>query len=81
MLHMFPSNIIGCQQIFFGNLSLDIKLIYICSCLIGIVLMVSSSLFVCLLDKQMKIHHHKLIQLQFNSYLNFDINTRLKVSF
>ena len=81
MLHMFPCNIIACQQIFFGNLSLDIKLVYIFSCFVGVMLMFSTSLFVCLLDKQMKIHHYKLIQLQFDSYLNFDINTKLKVSF
>ena len=81
MLHLFPCNIIICQQILFGNLSLDIKFVYVFSCLVGVILMVSSSLFVCLLDKQMKIHHYKLTQLQLNSYLNFDTNTKLKVSF
>ena len=81
MLHIFPWDIILCQQIFFGNLSLDIKFAYIFNCPMGVMLMVSSSLLVCLLDKQMKIHHYKLIQLQFDSYLNFDVNTKLKVSF
>ena len=79
MLHLFPANVICSQQIFFGNLSFELRFMYMMGCIIGIGFIVSTSLFVCLLAKEMKIHHHKLIQLQFDSYLNLDTNTKLKV--
>ena len=79
MLHLFPANVICSQQIFFGNLSFGLRFIYMMGCLFGIGFIVSSSLFVCLLAKEMKIHHHKLVQLQFDPHLNLDTNTKLKV--
>ena len=48
-------------------------------CVIATAFIVSSSLYVCLLAKEIKIHHHKLVQLQFDSHFNLDTNTKLKV--
>lgn len=80
MLHLFPVNVICCQQVFLSkNIDMELRIGYILGCVIGICFIVTSSLFVCFLDKQMKIHHHKLIQLQFDSHLNLDLNTKLKV--
>ena len=79
-LHLFPVNVICCQQTFFGkNMDTELIIAYVLICLIGISFIVTTSLNICFLDKQIKIHHHKLIQLQFDSRLNLDLNSKLKV--
>ena len=79
-LHLFPVNVICCQQTFFSkNMDTELRIAYVIGCLIGISFIVTTSLNVCFLDKQIKIHHHKLIQLQFDSRLNLDLSTKLKV--
>ena len=80
LLHIFPANIISFQQVLFGSANVQLKILYASSALVGINFLISSSLFVCLLAKEIKIHHKKLIQLQYNHYLNLDIMTKLKVN-
>lgn len=79
MLHIFPANVICIQQILFGDISFQLRIIYIICWLFGISFILLSSLSVCLLAKEMKIYHKKLIQLQCDPHFKMDIMTKLKV--
>lgn len=80
MIHFIPGHIIVLQQILFGNLKMELQLIYIICCFFATLFIASSPLIVSLLYKEMKLQSKKLIQIQFNPNLNFDVNTRIKVS-
>ena len=80
IIHFIPGHIIVLQQILFGNLKMELQLIYVICCFFATLFIASSPLIVSLLYKEMKLHSKKLIQIQFNPNFNFDINTRIKVS-
>ena len=79
MLHLIPVHIISVEQTLFGGFNLYLNLIHAIVCIIITIFIIFSCLFVCLLNKEMKSHSKRLIQLEFNPYLNLDINTKLKV--
>lgn len=80
LLHFIPGHIVILQQILFGNLNVELRFIYVMTCFFATIFTASSPLLTSLLDKQMKLHRKQLFQIQFNPRLNFDINTRIKVS-
>ena len=79
MLHILPSNVICIQQILFGDINFQLRIIYIICWPFGISFILLSSFSVCLLAKEMKVHHKKLIQLQVNPHFKMDVMTKLKV--
>lgn len=81
MIHIIPCHIIIFQQSLYGNLNFELKIIFGILLLYQTIFIVFSSLFVCLLDNSMILLSKKLIQLQFNCAYNFDIRTKLKVSY
>ena len=80
MMHFLPTNIILLQQVLYGQLGFQIKILYIICFVCGIIFIVSSSLFVCLLANEVENHHKQLIQIQLRRHLNLGIVTKIKVS-
>ena len=80
MILLIPAHIFSLQQILFGHLNMQLRILYIICCLYITIFVLLSSLIACQLNTDMKIHSRNLIQLQLNPYLNIDINTSLKVS-
>ena len=80
MMHILPANIILLQQVLYGQLGFQIKILYAICFVCGIIFIVSSSILVCLLANEIKIYQKKLIQIQLKPYLNLDTMTKLKVS-
>ena len=80
MIHVIPCNIILLQQVLYGKLSLQLKILFWVCFFYQTIFIMFSSLFVCLLNKSMILLSLKLIQFQFNPHLNFDINTKIKVN-
>ena len=80
IIHFLPANLICLQQSLFGHLSFEFRIIFIISNCIGTISIVPSSLFVCLLAKDMKVYSKQLYRLQFASNLNLNVKTKIKVS-
>ena len=80
IIHFIPASLICLQQSLFGDLSFELRIIFIISYVIGIISIVPSSLFVCLLAKELKVYSKQLYRLQFASNLNLNIKTKIKVS-
>ena len=64
MLYIIPANIISVQQVCFGEIIFELKIILIISAIFGLSFILSPSLIVCLLEKEMRNHYKKLINLQ-----------------
>lgn len=79
MIHFLPSNIICLQQALFGDLSIQLRILFWICFFIGMIVIVSTSLFASLLSKEIKIFRKKLIQFQFDRHLSLNILTKLKV--
>ena len=79
IIHYLPSNIILLQQVLFGELSFQLRIIFTMCFTFGITFIVSTSWFVCSLAKEIKILTKKFIQIQINQDLNLNINTKFKV--
>ena len=81
MIHFLPANLICLQQSLFGDLSIQLRIIFIICYLIGIISIVSTSLIVCLLTKDMKLYGKQLLQLQFAANLSLNVKMRIKVKY
>ena len=79
MTHILPANIILLQQVLYGQLGFQIKILYAICFVCGITFIISSSLFVCLLANEVENHHKQLVQIQLRRHLNLDIMTKIKV--
>lgn len=80
MVHYLPANLILFQQILFGDMSFELRILFVLCYLLGVLFIVSSSLFVCYLVREMKIYRKKLIKLQFDKFLKLGVSTKIKVS-
>lgn len=80
LLHFIPGHIVILQQILFGNLNMELRFIYIMTCFFATIFIASSPLLTSFLDKQIKLYGKQLFQIQFNPHINFNINTKIKVS-
>ena len=80
MMHYLQANLIVFQQILFGDMSFQLRILFVFCHLLGVLFIVSLSLFVCYLVREMKIYKKKLIKLQLNQFLKLGINTKIKVS-
>ena len=80
IIHFLPANLICLQQFLFGEFSFQLRTIFIISYIIGIISIVPTSLYVCLLAKDLKDYGKQLYRIQFASNLNLNIKTKIKVS-
>ena len=80
IIHILPANLICLQQSLFGDLSSELRTIFIITFLFGIILIVPTSLFVCLLARDMKVYSKLIYQLQLAPNLNLNVKTKIKVS-
>ena len=80
ILNYIPAHIIVTQQALFANyISFQLKIMFWICCWIGNIFIILSSLYICKLTNQIKIHRKQLIRIQFEPNLKLDINTKIKV--
>ena len=80
IITILPSNLLTVQQIFFGKLiNLDIRIMLIIFSIIGISLIVLSSLLVCFLANEIKRPYKCLIKFQYEKRLGINIHEKIKV--
>ena len=80
MINFIPAHLIATQQALFGHyISFQLRIMFwICSLIINMFIILSS-LHVCYLANQIKVHRNHLIQLQFEPNLKLDIRMKIKV--
>ena len=79
IIHYLPSNIILLQQVLFGELNFQLRIIFTMCFIFGITFIVSTSWLVCSIEKEIQILTKKFIRIQLNQGLNLNINTKFKV--
>ena len=80
IITILPGNLFTVQQIFFGkSINLDIRIMLIIFSMIGISLIVLSSLLVCFLANEIKRPYKSLIKFQYEKRLGININEKIKV--
>lgn len=80
IITILPGNLFTVQQIFFGkSINFDIRIMLIIFSMIGISLIVLSSLLVCFLANEIKRPYKSLIKFQYEKRLGININEKIKV--
>ena len=80
MVHFLPGNLICLQQALFGPINIQLKILLILTFFIGIVAIVPTSIFVCLLAKNMKAYRKQLLRLIVAPNLILNVKIKLKVN-
>ena len=80
MFNFVPAHIIVTQQALFGYyISVQLRIMFMICAWFGSIFIILSSLHVCQLVNQIKVHQKHLIQFQFEPNLKLDIKTKIKV--